>query len=90
MVFNGVLTDTNNFHRRRQGLEEIVLFLERQATTLASWGTVLGIEEHNLPLPVEVRERKSLTTGGGECEFWGSFSRKFVGHNVPSKFPLKM
>lgn len=57
-----------------EGLEEIVLFLERQATTLASWGTVLGIKENNFPFAVEVRERKGLAVGGGECEFGRCFS----------------
>jgi hypothetical protein len=66
------------------------LFLEGQAASFACWGTIFGVEKDNLPLSVEVRERKRFTARGGEGEFGRGFSRKLVCHVAASKLPLKM
>ena len=58
MAVNGVATDADDRTARRN--EQVVLFLEGQATSLAGGGIVPAVEENQAPCPVEEVESNTL------------------------------
>jgi hypothetical protein len=60
VVFNRILADSDDFDRRRQRLKQVILLFEGQTSSLARRRTVFCIEEHDLPLAIEVREREGF------------------------------